>query len=197
MPGIAAIVLAAGGSTRMGRPKQLIQINGESLIDRAARIAIDSNFDPIVIVLGSDAQTISRELSDLKIDCVVNEAWKTGIGSSIRRGVDRVLSIAPRIDAIAILLCDQPRITSQKLRKMHEHFVRGGKPVCVSKFGDSIGPPVIVGREFFDALQTLPDAAGAKSVWENHPESVCEFKCEEASFDLDTPADLDRLRRDV
>lgn len=192
MPTVGAIVLAAGESSRMGEPKQLLKIEGTSLLRRAAETATQSGCSPVVVVLGCDAERMLPELASLDLHPIVNADWRRGIGSSIKCGASRVRENSPDIDAILILLVDQPFVTPGALRQLMSAFEQSGKAACVSSYGETFGPPVVVGRAFFPQLLALPDAHGAKSIWANSPGDVATFPCEEAAIDLDTPEDLAR-----
>jgi molybdenum cofactor cytidylyltransferase len=193
VPGIGAIVLAAGGSTRMGRPKQLLQYKGESFLRRAVNSAAQSNCHPVIVVLGSNADELAIELAGLSVDLAINDNWQRGIGSSIRTGMQRLIALAATLDATLLLLCDQPLIDGKAIARLIEFYKKSAKPVCVSSFGSAFGPPIVVGKDFFQNLLSLPDDRGAKELWLNHPEVLSIFNCAEAGTDIDIPADFARL----
>jgi molybdenum cofactor cytidylyltransferase len=191
---IGAIVLAAGESRRMGRSKQLLQFKGETLLRRASRAAIEAGCEPVIVVLGNRSDEFAGELADLPVNVAVNQNWASGIGSSIRVGVQRILEISPAIDALLIMLCDQPLVDAAILRRLIGAYLHSEKQVCASSFARTIGPPVVVDRRFFPKLANLADDRGAKEIWLKHPESFGIFACEAAAADIDTPADYERLR---
>jgi molybdenum cofactor cytidylyltransferase len=195
---IGAIVLAAGESRRMGRPKQLLQFKGETLLRRASRAAIEAGCEPVIVVLGNRSDEFATELANLPVNVTVNvtvnATWASGIGSSIRVGLQRILEISPASDALLIMLCDQPLIDATILRQLIATYRQSSKAICASSFARTIGPPVVVGREFFPKLANLADDRGAKEIWLKHPESFGIFACEAAAADIDTPADYERLR---
>jgi molybdenum cofactor cytidylyltransferase len=193
VPGIAAIILAAGGSTRMGTRKQLLMYKGQSLLRRAAEAAVGAGCSPVVAVLGCEAEQMIPELSHLPVPAVLNANWERGIGSSIREGVTRILDLSPGVGAILITLADQPLITAATLERMIRYFEESGLPVCASSYSSTVGPPVIVSSEFFGDLLSLDDASGAKEIWRANPDSVALHPCEEGGYDVDTPADFDLL----
>lgn len=193
MPGLGAILLAAGGSVRMGRPKQLLPYKGESLVRRAASAAVEVGCRPVIVVLGCRHEDVLATLDGLPVETANNADWKRGIGSSLRCGVRRLGEIDPGVDAAVLLLCDQPHVTAATLVRLIDGFRQSGKGVCVSAYAGTLGPPVVVGRERFPDLLQLPDDRGAKSLWVDAPDRVHIVPCDEAAVDVDTPTDFERL----
>jgi molybdenum cofactor cytidylyltransferase len=202
---IAAIILAAGLSTRMGRPKPMLLWRGRTLLARAADVAIDGGFDPVLAVI-NDSPEPAAELARHslrpgsgqapRIHIVVNPDAHRGIGTSIRRGIAQLLSIDPHIAAAAILLADQPLITAPILRELTAAYRAAGKPVAAADMGGPIGPPLVISASLFHELLALPDDRGAASIWKQHPDWVAHFPCPAAAADVDTPGDFDKLPDD-
>lgn len=193
MPDIAAIVLAAGGSVRMGRPKQLLTFQGRTLVRCAVEAVRDAGCDPVLTVVGSSAPAMIAELAGSVTQWILNDSWKNGIGTSIRAGVAELLRRRRPPDAAVIHLCDQPLVDSRAIAGLIEAHARSRLPVCVSTYLDTMGPPIVVSAALFDELVHLPDNQGAKAIWTAHPEWVSRFPCPAAATDLDTPADVERL----
>jgi molybdenum cofactor cytidylyltransferase len=193
MSGVGAIVLAAGASARMGEAKQLLVFEGEALIRRAAAAAVAAGCEPVIVVLGARAHEIAGELSGLPVHPVVNSAWPAGMGTSIRAGVRAVLEVAPDVRAVVLMLCDQPFVTAATIARLVAEQQRSGKPVCVSSYAGTVGPPVCVAAELFPSLLSLPDGQGAKALWAERAEEVYAVACEEAGVDVDTPEEYRRL----
>ena len=191
---LAAVLLAAGGSARMGTPKQLLAYDGQSLLRRTAGAAVGARCWPVVVVLGHEAEAMAAELGGLPVDTALNPDWADGIGTSIRCSVRRLLELSPTAEATLLVLCDQPLVTADTLARLADARRRSGKAVAVSAYAGTIGPPVCVGREFFPDLLALPDGQGAKAVWAGRPDAVVEVPCDEAAVDVDTPEDYRRLR---
>jgi molybdenum cofactor cytidylyltransferase len=190
---VAAILLAAGGSSRMGSPKQLLTYQGQTLLRRAAETAIAAKCDPVVVVIGAEAERMRQELVGLSVHIAVNSGWERGIGSSIRVGVQSVLDCSPAVSSTFILLCDQPFVTAATLQRLRDAQLREKRPVCVSTYHNTIGPPVLARQDTFPQLLTLPDSVGAKALWLGDPNAVSKVDCEEAAIDLDTPEDYQRI----
>ena len=126
----------------------------------------------------------------------MNEDWERGIGTSIRRGIGALMGHANRPSAAMIMLCDQPMVTAAVLGRLLSEYGKGGSAVVTAGYEETLGPPVVVGAEFFPALLSLPDDRGAKGIWLGHPERVHRVECPEAGMDLDTPEDYARLLQD-
>src|ERR1700733_14472925 len=112
------IVLAAGASTRMGAPKQLIKIEGDSMIRRAIKAATDSGARPVVVVLGANANLIKAELNDLDFMLAINSQWQAGMATSIRAGLNAVLRATPHVEGVIIMPADQPKVGADSLDKI-------------------------------------------------------------------------------
>src|SRR5687768_8656416 len=187
MPRVAAILLAAGGSTRMGRAKQLLRYNGKSLVRHAAEVAVAAGCDPLLVVLGARGRRVLREFEWLfGVKFVMNPRWQDGIGTSIRAGVAR---LPKDVTHALLVLADQPLVTAELLRRL----AATTKPVAACQYADTLGPPVLVSRELFPELLQLPDDRGAKHLWTSRPEIVEAVAFPEGSIDIDTPEDYQRL----
>src|ERR1041384_940582 len=124
---IGIIVLAAGASSRMGSPKQLLPFRGQTLIRRAAEAALASSCDRVAVVIGSHASQMRRELEDLPVSVVENQNWQTGMSSSIRAGLDDLH--VDDLDGALIMLCDQPFVTADILNNLVATHHKTGKPI--------------------------------------------------------------------
>src|SRR5688500_16238838 len=138
-PKIGAVLLAAGGSSRMGRPKQTLIVEGESLLRRAARAALGCPCRPVIAVLGANAEVSHHALAGLEVIEVFNPDWETGMGSSVSAGVRHLIEIEPMIDAAVLLLCDQPFVTADVLARLVGAYRSSGRPIVASRYGDSFG----------------------------------------------------------
>lgn len=191
---IGIVILAAGGSSRMGRPKQLLQLDGKSLVRGAAQTAIDAGGKPIVLVTGAAAEEVGVELRDLPVHLASNPAWQMGMGSSIQAGMARLMQIDPILDAAIIMLSDQPHVSAESLRNLLREHIETEKPLCAASFGDTVAPPALFARQFFNELLSIPAQHGAKQILLSHSSDLRRVNCPEAARDVDTPADYESLR---
>ena len=192
MKHVAAVIAAAGSSSRLGQPKQLLTIGGEPLLQRATRIAHEAGASPVFVVLGAHRELIESSVDLTAAKIVVNESWEEGIASSIRLGVERVE--AESSDAIGVLLmtCDQPRVTADHLRRMIDAFSRRPESAAASVYGGTRGIPAIFPETAFADLLALRGDKGARGLLsEGRP--VAEIALEGGEVDIDRPEDLARL----
>jgi molybdenum cofactor cytidylyltransferase len=189
---IAAAVLAAGGSTRLGAPKQLLRLNGETLVHRAARSAIESGVDKVLVVVGDSAEMVARELDDLDLTVVRNDNWHSGMSSSLRAAVHA----AAGCDALLVMLCDQPLVTAMDLRILLSAFKADGRSIAAASYGQSLGVPAIFDSSLFEELLTLTGDKGAKSVILADEDRVTAVTIAAAAMDIDSPEDAIRIGAD-
>ncbi|HYV10701.1 MAG TPA: nucleotidyltransferase family protein [Pyrinomonadaceae bacterium] len=187
--GIGAIVLAAGGSSRLGVPKQLLEFHGESLVRRAAKAALESVCDRVVIVIGNHAQLMRQEIGDLPVSVVENKIWQSGISSSIRAGLEKLSSQG----GIVITLCDQPFVTAALLTELISTHCKTRRPIVASTYGTTRGVPAFFAPELFSELASLTKDEGARRIIALHPEKVATVEFPRGAIDIDTTEDLARL----
>lgn len=190
MRNVGAVILAAGGSSRLGQPKQLLKFQDETLIRRAVRAASEAECDPILVVVGETEAAIREELCGTDATILENAEWQRGMGTSIRRGLQE---IAASIDAVILLTCDQPFLDGSVIAQLIEQREKTGKLMVASRYANTLGVPALFDRFFFEALMTLPDNSGAKSLLEKHPHATDSIQFEQGAIDIDTPEDLGGL----
>lgn len=183
MKPFAVIILAAGKSERLGQPKQLIPYGGKTLVEHAVSIALQSGGEPVVVVLGSYFDDVRRVLEPTPARLVFNDAWQTGMSSSIAAGID---AVPEPVGRAIIMLVDQPFITSGHLRALAVVEAE----VVASSYDGVIGTPCLFGRSYFDQLRSLQGDRGARELIRSlEPVSVPLPQ----SLDIDTVDDLKRL----
>lgn len=195
---IGIILLAAGASTRMGEPKQLLKFEGETLLHRAVRVALETQHRPVVVVLGAQSDVLQDEIDSTDARVVVNQSWREGMGSSIRCGLQTLEAAThDEIEAVIVLLCDQPYITGEALNRLVGAYSAGRTPLVVSAYearGEkTLGVPALFGRALFLELMSLEGASGAKSVVARYASKAVSVAMPEAAFDVDTPDDYRAL----
>lgn len=192
---VAAVILAAGGSTRLGQPKQLLRDHDETLVSRVARITDHIGCSPVVVVTGANASDVEAALESVPFaHPVFNPNWEMGMGSSIRIGVSAILSEEISFDAVLLLVCDQPLVSETLLLRIYEAYRDSGKQVIASEYGDVWGVPCLFDKTVLPELLALSGASGAKSVIERHRKTgdAITVPFPGGAFDVDTPDDWQR-----
>ncbi len=189
----AAIILAAGASTRLGQPKQLVAVDGETLLHRTARLAIQVGCLPVVVVLGRDAATLAGEVEGLGASIVINDEWQTGMASSLSRGLQAVLAAKPHQLRVMILVCDQPKLDASVLRELLTTHTAKEALIAASRYQGTNGVPAIFSRELYPELLELTGDQGARRIIQLHLAEVVSVDFPGGGFDLNTPEDLARL----
>ena len=190
---IGAVVLAAGSSSRMGSPKQTLQFRGKSLLKRAALAALGAGCSPVIVVTGAHSELARRELDGLDVREALNTDWETGMASSIRAGVEGLISADADAEAAVLLLCDQPHVSIEVISGLVAAYRATGSPVVASTYGGSFGVPALFGRTLFAELAQLEGAAGAKQVIKRHASEAYFLPFHGGEVDVDTPHDFSRL----
>ena len=186
---IGGLLLAAGGSSRLGQPKQLLEFEGKTLVRRAAETLVYSQCDPIVVVLGAEIEYSAIQIADLSVSSCINEKWQTGMSSSIISGLGSLLEIEPQLDAVVITLCDQPYVNSADIDKLITAFAVSRSPIVAAKYGETTGVPALFSSKLFDDLFQLEGDKGARKLIQRHDHCVT-IHIEGAIFDIDTSHDL-------
>jgi molybdenum cofactor cytidylyltransferase len=190
---VGAVVLAAGGSSRMGRPKQLLPFHGRTLLRHTAEVAVAAVGGPVVVVLGNRASELALQLDGLPVFVVENAAWSQGPGTSVRAGM-RVIDEHYDVDAVVFLLCDQPFVDVVQIGLLLEVWRESGLPMGASGYSETVGVPAVFACECFPALHAIEASAGAKQLLVQRPDAVTVVPFPAGAVDLDTPEDYERLR---
>jgi len=188
-PAIAVAILAAGASTRLGQPKQLVAWRGTTLLRRAADTALDAALGPVLVILGADADRCAAELQGLKVRVVIHMGWRDGMGSSIREAA-KALSGDAGIGALLVMACDQPDVDADHLRQLTDEYRRSGADVVGSAYAGTVGIPALFDRTLFAALAALDGDNGARSVLTAPGIRLESVPCPGAAFDVDAQHDL-------
>ena len=195
MEKIGAIILAAGGSSRLGEPKQLLRFRGQTLLRRMVDVATAGGCSPVAVVVGAERDRVLAELAETREFLVENETWQRGIGNSIRAGLRGLLGAYPNLDAVILLACDQPLVDAKTIAGLSATHTETKKPIVASSYAETLGIPALFARAYFDELFVLDDDTGAKQVIFNHRKDVEEYLFPEGAIDIDTAADYEQLVR--
>lgn len=188
---VAAVVLAAGGASRMGETKLLLPFNGKPLIRHVIDVAFRANLAPVIVVTGADGERVAEALPE-GVERYQNDAWSAGPGTTIRRAVGAIQD-DPAVDACIVLLADHPHVTAEHLRSMIALYDQGPVTLVASEYAGVTGSPALFDGRYFDELMRLPDDAGARSILAAHREELATVSLPGGELDVDTPEDYARL----
>jgi CTP:molybdopterin cytidylyltransferase MocA len=187
---LGSIVLAAGAGRRFGGPKALVSLEGELLVERAVRIATDAGCEPIVVVIGSQADEVLARANLGDARPVVAESWAEGMGASLRAGLDAAEALA--CDGVVVLLVDQPRIGPAALRRLAAAW-QAGAVAAVATYEGARRNPAVLDRSIWAAVsEAAVGDIGARGWMRGHDHLVVEVPCDGTgdAVDIDTPSDL-------
>ena len=186
---VAGLLLAAGSGSRFGGPKALVRFEGELLVERGQRLLREGGCDPVLVVLGARAQEVAGHVRD----AVVAPDWQSGMGASLRAGLE---ALADRdCDAVVVALADQPRVGADSVGLLREAFAAGAQ-AAVATYGGKQRNPVLLARGTWLQVAALAVGdTGARPWLRAHPDLVVEVPCDGTGspFDVDTPDDLAAL----
>jgi molybdenum cofactor cytidylyltransferase len=192
---VAAVVLAAGGSIRFGKPKQLAVFRGEPLVRRIVMAAEDAGCAPVVVVVGASAAQIAPVLAGLPVSIIEHPNWSNGLGSSVAVGVMHATRITPDLDAAILLACDQPFVNAIMLRQLIQMHLENKKPIVASAYAETLGVPALFDRSCFGDLLQLTGDSGAKGIILARRHDVTPFDFPSGRVDIDTAADYEKLNQ--
>ncbi len=188
---IAGILLAAGASTRMGHDKLLVELEGEPLVRRAARRALEAGLEPLLVVVGHEAERVEAALAGLPFRPVRNPAWAEGQGASLGAGV---AAVPPEAEAVVVLLADMPEVTADMIRALGGRWRETGAPIVTSRYGTVTAPPTLYDRRVMAELLEGAAEGRGREVMRRHGASVVRVDWPAAALaDLDRPEDLARF----
>jgi len=190
---ISVILLAAGKSKRMGRPKQLLPFRGSTVLEQTVKNVSESELNELIVVTGYQAERIAQRITDKQIKIAVNREFQRGIGSSIKCGLAQV---SERSDAIMIVLGDQPLIEKHAIDPLIQTFSTTDQGILVPIYQGIRGHPVIFDAKYKDELLRLPDEVGGRKLIKEHPEDVLkiEVATESVIVDIDTRGEWAALK---
>lgn len=197
MSGVGLVILAAGASSRMGRPKQLLRYHGQFLIQHGVQTAMHSAAQPVVVVLGANAEQIQPVIAAHPIHVVINAEWSLGMSTSIRAGIATLNAIDPAADGVIIMTGDQPLITTAILNSLVEQSQATSHRIVASEYAGILGVPAFFHRSVFPELLALTGDVGARYIIQQHLNETLPYPNPNAQIDIDTPAHYQQLLQQV
>jgi molybdenum cofactor cytidylyltransferase len=189
---VAAIVLAAGGSVRMGQPKQLLPIGNQPMVRHMTRVVTAAGLAQVVVVIGAHAESVAAALADLPVDIVTNESWNEGMSSSIRTGLR---ALRPEIQAAILVLGDQPALTTDLIHLLATRYRATGASIIAPFYRGQRGNPVLFDRALFPELLNVEGDRGGRMLIARYQEQVEGVDVDDPAvlMDLDSPEDYETI----
>ncbi|WP_293743493.1 nucleotidyltransferase family protein [uncultured Pedobacter sp.] len=187
------IILAAGSSSRLGKPKQLLDYNGKTLLQTVINEALATDCKPVIVVLGAYAQKIADQHRHNGIKIIINQSWEEGMGASIVAGLSTIVKNNSEIESIIIAVADQAFIKKRNFNNLIEKQKETGKKIIASSYNETIGTPVLFKKDYFEALLLLKGAEGAKNILKQYSEDLETVVFERGGIDIDTETDYNHL----
>ncbi len=196
---VPVIILAAGGSRRLGSPKQSTQVGPQTLLENAVRAALETpGVWPVIVVLGANAPSIRPLLAPHPIIIAENPAWEEGLASSLRAGLDTALTFSRTTTAVIFAVCDQPALNTATFQALLDRYAAGKASAVAAHYENHPGTPALLQRRHFGQLAHLTGDEGARQLLLNLPAAeLALVDCPELALDVDTVEDLARARARV
>lgn len=186
----AVILLAAGQSSRMGSPKQLLPFQNSTLIEVVTDRLLSLSPVPLLVVLGANQEQIAPLLENRPVFTLFNPHWESGMASSIRTGITHIQDNFPQTDRVMVCLVDQPLILPKHYQQLLATSIQFPGKVIAAKYRGQPGVPMLFPKPFYSVLEHVQKDTGAKHWIRSHPESVVTVELPEAAFDWDTREDI-------
>ncbi len=190
----SGIVLAAGSSSRMGRPKQLLEVDGRPMLEAVVAQANSSRLDEVLVVLGANAEEIRTRVELGRARVLINPRHQTGMASSLRAGL---AALDGQVERAMVILGDQPDISARLIDELLDLQHESGLPAAALSFAGLLHPPVVLRRELWEEVMSLEGDVGCRAVIRARPELVASLPVPDRKHpvDVDTPQDYERLVR--
>jgi molybdenum cofactor cytidylyltransferase len=187
------VILAAGNSSRLGEPKQLLCYENKTLIRRIAEAAASVANVTLVVVTGYDAGQITAELESVTYSPAHNADWPTGMASSVRSGLSQLLLVNPAVESVILAVSDQPFATTTLFEMLISKANETNSGIVASAYADTLGTPVLFTKKYFDALLSLTGTEGAKKLLKKFENDVSSVPFPSGAIDIDTKQDYQKL----
>ena len=191
---MGVILLAAGSSSRLGEPKQLVEFKGKTLLQNTMDCLSPFLFDCRILILGAQKEKIQKEIKTSGFEVLTNTSWKEGMSTSLKMGIDYIQKKYPQIENILIFLCDQPFVSKDLIQSLIDKHKNNNSGITASLYGDTLGVPVVFGSSFIPELLELSGDQGARKIINKYKEEVEFVEFEKGEFDVDSPEDLKLLK---
>lgn len=191
------IILAAGESSRLGSPKQLLPYAGSTLLQHSIDVAHASAVETTIVILGANADLISSAINNTKIKVVIHNEWKEGLASTIRFGLNLITTMNPLTEVLIFMVADQPFTTTALLNQLLDTHRTHGSKIVACKYEDSFGTPVLFHNSFFPELLQLKGDVGAKSLVRKYLNETAFVPFSKGHIDIDTIDDYDNLSNEA
>ena len=187
------IILAAGSSSRLGQPKQLLSYQDKSLLENTIEAAKVAANNVVVVILGGNYEPVAGHIENSGIRTIYNSSWEEGISSSIRIGLSGLTQEYDDLDAVVLAVCDQPFMTAGLLQSLIDTANNSGKGIVASSYANTLGTPVLFTAKHFDDLIALKGQDGAKMLLAKYQDEVVSVPFKNGEIDIDTPEDYNKL----
>ena len=188
MSSVPLIILAAGNSSRLGKPKQNLCYQNKTLLQHVIDEGSKANLHPIIVVEGSTKLQVSED-----IHLVKNNNWDQGMGSSISTGIFALLKIQPKTELLILTVCDQPFISAHLFKELIDKHMEKSTGIVASAYTETMGTPVLFSKKYYDDLLNLKGQEGAKRLIKNYQDDVSLVQFPQGNIDIDTLTDYTNL----
>lgn len=187
---IGTIILAAGNSSRLGKPKQLIPYNGISLLQNIVNMALEATNGPVLLVEGAGTYPLRP---NPRLKKVVNNKWESGMGSSIKLGLNTLVNQG-NITQVLVLLSDQPFVSIELIKSLIRKKIENHTAIVASFYQEAPGVPAIFDQSVFQQLNSIPDEGGAKKLLLSNSKQLSLVRFDAGNIDIDSPEDLEAFK---
>lgn len=188
------IILAAGNSSRLGRPKQLLKYKDSTLLKNTISEALKVENAFVIVVTGSNNNLIEKDLDAVETIISYNAQWENGMGTSIAHGISKLLSLNPDCEKCILAVCDQPYVTKSVFENLIQESELNQKGIAASAYSGTLGTPVLFHKKYFSELLELKGKEGAKKIIAKYAEDVISVSFENGNIDIDTEEDYLRIK---
>lgn len=187
------VILAAGNSSRLGQPKQLLAYKNTSLLNNTILQASLVQNTAIIVVTGANHELVEKEITTSKTTIIFNPNWQSGMSTSISKGLTELLRLYPEIEKCIFAVCDQPFVTTAIFENLISEHNKNNNGIVASAYSDTLGTPVLFHKKYFNELQELKGQEGAKKIINKFRDDTVSISFEKGNIDIDTEEDYLKL----